>query len=129
MLVDDKRAMRTLLNVSPWFHPPPASAGHARETSAVNANSNLIGSIDSELRKPDRRIAALIHRALGSARTVLNPRQIKPWSPPNLARSNAPQQIVPEKKPYLESGTTYQLDSVSFHCPAFRSKTCATSPW
>ena len=38
----------------------------------MSAKYDVVGTNYAELPKPDRRIAALIDRALGSARTVLN---------------------------------------------------------
>jgi SAM-dependent methyltransferase len=43
-----------------------------RQRSAMSAKYDLIGSNYAALRKPDPRIARLIHGALGSAQTVLN---------------------------------------------------------
>jgi SAM-dependent methyltransferase len=49
-----------------------ADVGDSREEIAMSAKYDKIGNNYAELRRPDRRIARIIERALGSAQTVLN---------------------------------------------------------
>jgi SAM-dependent methyltransferase len=52
--------------------PTLATTSDSRKKSAMGAKYDSIGINYAELRKPDRRIARIIERALGSAKTILN---------------------------------------------------------
>src|SRR5512147_1643777 len=65
-------AVRQERRYGQWPVSTPADLGDSRETSAMSAKYDSIGLNYAELRKPDRRIAGIIERALGSAQTVLN---------------------------------------------------------
>ncbi|WP_342361993.1 class I SAM-dependent methyltransferase [Terrarubrum flagellatum] len=100
--------------------------------SAGDANYGVIGATYSRFRQPDERIAAVIHRALGDARTVLNvgagagsyepvDREVTPVEPSASMRAQRPPHLAPaidavaEKLPFADKSFDAAMATFTVH--------------
>lgn len=113
-------------------HEKPMTKPRSNDGSAGDADYRVIGPVYSRYRQPDRRIAAAITMALGSARTVLNvgvglgsyeptDREITPVEPSASMRTRRPSHLPPaidavaEHLPFADKSFDASMTTFSIH--------------